>query len=394
MDLMTLEYTSPDASVSKKEWARVDIPSSLRCAALNADESALVAGCADGTLIVYDRIMGSLTKKDSGEAEPQFVCWHPEGGFFVVSYSTAEGKITFFDAAINPLQVCSPSTSAPALYLEVGPALGHQARLYLGKWTQNLSQPNTNNLRHRLALAYDRGPVIVLEIESGIFNKGRLSAREILYDQLACGHTHEACDLLRATHSSEECVRLGTALVNRLLLANTVSWTDRALEAVEFLRGSHFQRQREAIENLYRRVCAQLLRERRLEEAFNVASALELPDLFLLIASWSERMGESIVADIVWSRLAPLLAGFERPNPLREKEDGAGREASHDICNPRIQGILLEAEGRYAEALEVFNASHNTRDASRIMANMSIMQEQASNLSISSFQLHDTQSSV
>eukprot|EP01137_Pigoraptor_chileana_P026617 Opistho-2@8196 len=345
----------PKLRLERSSECMIGLPSSPLTIARSNTEDRLAVLTADGTLIMYDDQSASVVARQSTDMrKPAVLRWHT-GDEVLLACSREDGEVRFFDRVANSLHVClSSEYPQPMMSLRIADYLSHATRLEVAEWSRDpMSTPGSGDgadfgamwaagvrkayCHDTVMLVFDRGPIVVLRIELGMLSRGCLGASEIVAERIRHHEWAPAVALVtdvgwgRSAEGSFLC--LFTVLdamlsapytpdIEALILkALDAFWTPRSGAAqVAVNKYSH------SLVSLYRLAFSYMIRNRKLDRAFFIATRLAACDLFMEVYVHAVVAKEFTLAAVALEQAKTTTVHIELPSPPPVPSDDSEEE--------------------------------------------------------------------
>lgn len=312
---------------------KASLESSLRVTVVETSpqDSRLVLGCKNGTLIMLS--MGPLgvveeqKRVQAENSEPLLMLWHSTGALLLVFF--ANGHVCVFDCALQRLSLVGEK-GLPTRSLDLSQYI-FSAKVTHAVWAAHsqagLEGADSEKREQRVAVMFDRGPLVMIEIHTGVRPGASLRARDVLSQRLRNREIPESVEMVAFVDDAHEryiCLSLLLSALFRL------AGHEEELQAVfarywpEYAKVD--EEHHEAIAQLYIRLLHRLLALQKLEEAFLVAKQIDRPACYEDLYAWALQNQRKALADVVF----PLT---ERPGLVRERTRA-------ELTSPRLVKAL------------------------------------------------------
>jgi len=341
---MTLYVIKLNQGLKIVDELEIKLKSSVVVCELSPNEEKFVFGCSDNMLIVFD------TKTHSAEhlylpIRPNILCWHPGSHFLAVC--SRSGELMLFDVGLSNIEMCSINGSSDKQsVLKLGGIVysNHSIILKHLKWlspTQLLVVPLVQPLALiSLIIGRQESGALCL-IKSHVKNDSFQEAIKVLYSinwnmepGVAYASLTTICDALivKPLNYTTE-TQLEAALAS--FYAPTRAIND--LVVIEY---------RDHVVRYARRFLHHLLRHRRLQKAFLLATDIGAQDLFLDIHHMALHYKDFELASEASKKVDEMIE-----SPVEEAHDERHHESDSEDDPPAIQ--------RFMKHLSVCNSKRN-----------------------------------
>uniref|UniRef100_A0A3Q3WKU1 Uncharacterized protein n=1 Tax=Mola mola TaxID=94237 RepID=A0A3Q3WKU1_MOLML len=293
----TCVYDCARERLHRLSVTRIPLPSHPVSCSRHPDETTILLGLSDSSLVLYDQRRG-VSLLASCPVPPTILAWHPAGAMVVVG--GGQGELMCFDVGLAPVSMALIAEDvASAATLRLAQHSGCCEGLEGLQWGTSLERgPEGTDI---LMLAFHGGPLAALRF--------RLDHGVLLQQRLRCGQVREALGILEAMDWSimgDECYRGLSSVTNHLLRIELNAQREAQLEvalAVFYAPPAPHSdvvilEYREPISKYARRFFHHLLRHQRFEKAFLLAVDLEDRDLFMDLHFVASDKGEVVLADV------------------------------------------------------------------------------------------------
>ncbi|XP_054654262.1 WD repeat-containing and planar cell polarity effector protein fritz homolog isoform X3 [Dunckerocampus dactyliophorus] len=294
---------------------RIPLPSHPISCSRHPNESALLLGLSDASLVLYDQRRG-VSLLASCLVPPTLLAWHPAGAMAMAG--AAQGELMCFDVGLAPLSMALVAEEvAPMSTLQLAQHLRCPGGLQRLQWATG---PEGGDERaDTLMLAFHGGPLASLGFRLGALTGGQMGPGELLQQRLHCGQVREALSILEAMDWSimgDECFRGLSSITNHLLRLPLDAQTEAQLEATlgvfyapsTPLPGNVMLDYKEPISRYARRFFHHLLRYERFEKAFLLSIDLQAKDLFMDLHYVARDKGEVVLAEVAKRKACEMEA--------------------------------------------------------------------------------------
>ncbi|XP_061915474.1 WD repeat-containing and planar cell polarity effector protein fritz homolog [Entelurus aequoreus] len=312
------------ARLHRLSVSRISLPSHPISCSRHPDESTLLLGLADSSLVLYEQRRGVLLSFP-GPAPLSLLAWHPAGAVAVAA--AAQGELMCFDVGLAPLRIALVAEDvAPAPTLQLARHLRCPGGLQRLQWATGGAEGADT-----LMLAFHGGPLAALRFRLGALTGGQMGPGVLLQHRLCCGQVREALGILGAMDWSimgDECFRSLSSITNHLLRLPLDTQTEAQLEAAfgvfyapsAPLPGNVTSDYEKLISRYARRFFHHLLRHQRFEKAFLLAVDLQAKDLFMDLHYVARDKGEMVLAEVTKRKAGEMEARtFGSDESVRER---------------------------------------------------------------------------
>lgn len=285
------------------------------CVAFSPDDSKLLLGCIDGSLVLFDDGQGS-THLVKAAFIPTLVCWHPDGALIIVANERCQ--LQCFDCALACVKIQLVGEDLmPSVLLDLSVYFRHQPTLLHIGWNKKsdaLLCPSATAIQDGfLLLLFERGPLAVLKLIGGggmlndVHNQG-LTSDAMISQYLNVGQADRAVNLLLSLNwdlAGYACLASLHRIVNHLLRLPLTP--DREVQLETALGSFHVPARplshstemefADPVRDLTRRFFHHLLRYRIFDKAFRLAIDLNEYDLFMDLHHYARSIGDTAMAD-------------------------------------------------------------------------------------------------
>uniref|UniRef100_A0A1B6D3B8 WD repeat-containing and planar cell polarity effector protein fritz n=1 Tax=Clastoptera arizonana TaxID=38151 RepID=A0A1B6D3B8_9HEMI len=350
------------------------------CLAFSYDDTKLLLGCIDGSLVLFDEGRGS-THIVKAAFIPTLVCWHPDGCLLVVA--NERSQIQCFDPSLAcvKMQLISEDVT-PSTILDLGSYFRHQPTLLHIGWNKKANSLICSNFSQSdgfLLLLFERGPLAVLRLVGGgghvhdVQGSG-LTADVLVAQYLNVGQVERAVNLLLSQNWETQgsvclkCLHLIANYIFRFPLT-----PEREVQLETALGSFHVPSQPlshatevefgDPVRDLTRRFFHQLIRYRVIEKAFRLAIDLNEYDLFMDLHHYARSVGDIAMAE----------AALEKADQVSDYESHSGSsdcDCSQSSCScscdssssgERSEERVEVAHHTIPPPLPIVNRTHPTR---------------------------------
>ncbi|XP_061546900.1 WD repeat-containing and planar cell polarity effector protein fritz homolog [Phycodurus eques] len=341
-------YEYAKGRLQRLSAARVLLPSRPVSCSHHPNESLLLLGLSDSSLVLYDQRRG-VSLQASCPVPPTILAWHPAGALLVATGAAQQGELMFLDVGLAPVKVALVAEDVtPAATLVLGRHLRCPGPLQRLQWAAGpeggADEPDT------MMLAFHGGLLAVLKLQLGVVSGFRLDPVQVLQQRLHGGQVQEALGVLEAmdwSAAAEQCWHGLSAVANHLLRLPLDARTEEQLEAALAtfyappapLPDNVTADYKEPVHKYARRFFHHLLRHERLEKAFLLAVDLQDKDLFMDLHYVAGDKGELVLAEVA----------KRKAHQVAESRDG--QEITAVINRKDVEDAVRERNGVGAYSL-------------------------------------------